>query len=47
MGHNDLGDYFYEVGDYVTAQKYFAKSREFCTTPRHVIDMCLKLVKVF
>jgi len=46
MGHNDLGDFHYERGDLNSALKCYARSRDYCTTPKHVIDMCLNIIKI-
>ena len=46
MGHNDLGDFHRERGDLQTAFKCYVRTRDYCTTPRHVIQMCLNVVRV-
>jgi COP9 signalosome complex subunit 1 len=46
MGHRELGAYYRSVGDYSTALKHFTKSREYCTTSQHVLDMCLSVLEV-
>lgn len=46
MGHRDLADFYRSVGDYSTAMKHYTKSREFCTTSQHVLDMCLSVLEV-
>jgi len=46
MGHNDLGDFHYERGDLNSALKCYARSRDYCTTPKHMIGMCLNVIKV-
>jgi COP9 signalosome complex subunit 1 len=46
MGHRDLGAYFRSVGDYSTALKHHTKSREYCTTSQHVLDMCLSVLEL-
>ncbi|KAF9006986.1 G protein pathway suppressor 1 [Cyathus striatus] len=46
MAHRDLGDFYRAVGDYGTALKHYTKSREFCTTSQHVLDMCLSVLEL-
>lgn len=46
MGNEDLGHHYYTVGDYTNAYKAYTRMREFCTTPKHLVDMSLRLVLV-
>ncbi|KIY73824.1 hypothetical protein CYLTODRAFT_416481 [Cylindrobasidium torrendii FP15055 ss-10] len=46
MAHRDLGDFYRSVGDYPTALKHYTKSREFCSTGQHVLDMCLSVLEL-
>jgi COP9 signalosome complex subunit 1 len=46
MGHQDLGDHLFACGDMINALKSYSRARDYCTTPRHVIDMCLNVIKV-
>ncbi len=46
MGYRDLGDFYRSVGDYGNALKQYTKSREYCTTSQHVLDMCLSVLEV-
>ncbi|KAF8893072.1 26S proteasome subunit RPN7-domain-containing protein [Infundibulicybe gibba] len=46
MGYRDLGDFHLAQGDYSAALKHFTKSREFCTTSQHVLDMCMSVLGV-
>jgi COP9 signalosome complex subunit 1 len=41
MGHRELGDYYWSVGDYLQSLKHYNKSREFCTTNQHVLEYSL------
>ncbi|KAK0447207.1 26S proteasome subunit RPN7-domain-containing protein [Armillaria borealis] len=41
MAHRDLGDFYRVIGEYATSLKHYTKSREYCTTSQHVLDMCL------
>jgi len=46
MGHNDLGDFHYNRGDLNAALKCYVRTRDYCTTSKHIIQMCLNVVKV-
>ncbi|KAI0357031.1 G protein pathway suppressor 1 [Trametes cingulata] len=46
MAHRDLGDFFRAVGDHNSALKHYTKSREFCTTSQHVLDMCMSVIEL-
>ncbi|KAG6331018.1 hypothetical protein ID866_8073 [Astraeus odoratus] len=46
MGHRDLGDFFRSTGDFPLALKHYTKSREFCSTSQHVLDMCLSVLEL-
>ncbi|KAJ0392982.1 hypothetical protein P43SY_007809 [Pythium insidiosum] len=46
MGYNDLGNFFYELGDLPAALKSFAQARDYCTADKHVVEMCLNVSKV-
>ncbi|RGB38091.1 COP9 signalosome complex subunit 1 [Rhizophagus diaphanus] len=46
MGHNDLGDHYYNCGNLTNALKCYSRTRDYCTTAKHVIEMCLNVIKV-
>jgi len=46
MGHNDLGDFHYDRGDLNAALKCYVRTRDYCTTSKHIISMCLNVIKV-
>ena len=46
MAHRDLGDFYRSIGDLSSALKHYTKSREYCTTSQHVLDMCMSVVEV-
>lgn len=45
-GHNDLGDFHYNRGDLNAALKCYVRTRDYCTTSKHIIQMCLNVIKV-
>ncbi|KAI0752860.1 PCI-domain-containing protein [Daedaleopsis nitida] len=45
MAHRDLGDFYRAVGEHSSALKHYTKSREFCTTSQHVLDMCMSVLE--
>jgi COP9 signalosome complex subunit 1 len=46
MGHEDLGKHYYAAGDLHNAFKSYSRMREFCTAPKHVIDMSMSIIRV-
>lgn len=46
MAHRDLGEHYRATGDFASALKHLTKSREFCSTSQHVLDMCLSVLEV-
>ncbi|KAK4702667.1 COP9 signalosome complex subunit 1, partial [Phenoliferia sp. Uapishka_3] len=46
MGHRDLARFLYRTGDFQGAIRSYTKSREFCTTNHHVLEMCLGIIEV-
>ncbi|EAU83783.2 G protein pathway suppressor 1 [Coprinopsis cinerea okayama7 len=46
MAQRDLGDFYRETGDYAASLRHYTKSREFCTTSQHVLDMCLSILEL-
>ncbi|KXZ46324.1 hypothetical protein GPECTOR_45g94 [Gonium pectorale] len=45
LGHTDLGDWAYGRGDLQTAFKCYVRSRDYCTSSRHVLAMCHNVVR--
>lgn len=45
-GHDDLGDHYLDMGDLNNAFKSYIRSRDYCTNPKHVLNMCLNAIKV-
>ncbi|KAJ3069620.1 cop9 signalosome complex subunit [Podochytrium sp. JEL0797] len=46
MGHQDLGDHFYACGDLANAFTCYSRTRDYCSTTKHVLDMCFNIIKV-
>eukprot|EP00245_Coleochaete_scutata_P005782 TRINITY_DN19649_c0_g1_i1.p1 TRINITY_DN19649_c0_g1~~TRINITY_DN19649_c0_g1_i1.p1 ORF type:complete len:435 (-),score=92.43 TRINITY_DN19649_c0_g1_i1:295-1599(-) len=46
MGYNDLGDFYYNRGDLQQAFKQYVRTRDYCTTSKHIIAMCLNVILV-
>jgi len=45
-GHDDLGDHFLDCGDLANALKCYSRARDYCTSGRHVVNMCINVIKV-
>ncbi|KAM0732032.1 COP9 signalosome complex subunit 1 [Formica fusca] len=45
-GHDDLGDHYLNCGDLVHALKCYSRARDYCTSGKHVVNMCLNVIKV-
>jgi len=46
MGHEDLGNHYYASGDLASAFKSYSRMRDFCTAPKHILDMSLQIIRV-
>lgn len=46
MGYNDLGDFHYSRGDLQQAFKCYVRTRDYCTTSKHIVAMCLNVILV-
>lgn len=46
MGNEDLARFYFECGNFPEAQKALLNMRQYCTSPKHLVDMTLNLVKV-
>lgn len=46
MAHRDLGDHFKAAGDLQEALKSYNKTRDYCSTTEHVVEMCLNVIEV-
>lgn len=45
-GHDDLGDHYLATGDLSNALKCYSRARDYCTSAKHVVNMCLNVIKV-
>jgi len=45
-GHDELGDHYLDYGDLSNALKCYSRARDYCTSSKHVIHMCLNVIKV-
>ena len=45
-GHDDLAEHYLDSGDLTNALKCFSRARDYCTSAKHVINMCLNVIKV-
>ncbi|XP_051132849.1 COP9 signalosome complex subunit 1-like [Andrographis paniculata] len=46
MGYNDFGDFHYAHGQLGDAFKNYVRTRDYCTTSKHIIHMCLNAILV-
>ncbi|KAF6154454.1 hypothetical protein GIB67_028346 [Kingdonia uniflora] len=46
MGYNDFGDFHYAHGALGDSFKNYARTRDYCTTSKHLIQMCLNAILV-
>ena len=45
-GNDDLGDHYMDVADLRNAIKAYLRSRDYCSTAKHTLAMCLNVIKV-
>ncbi|KAI3873053.1 hypothetical protein MKX03_018674 [Papaver bracteatum] len=46
MGYNDFGDFYYSHGHLGDAFKNYVRTRDYCTTSKHILQMCLNAILV-
>ncbi|KQJ97504.1 hypothetical protein BRADI_3g31500v3 [Brachypodium distachyon] len=46
MGYNDFGDFHYARGQLSEALKSYIRTRDYCTNPKHVVQMCMNVILV-
>jgi COP9 signalosome complex subunit 1 len=45
-GYNEIGDHYVDTGDLRSALKMFARARDYCTSSKHLVEMCRNVIKV-
>lgn len=46
MGYNDFGDFYYAHGALADSFKNYVRTRDYCTTSKHIIHMCMNAILV-
>jgi len=46
VAYSDIGDANYERGDLNSALKCYVRTRDYCATSKHILAMCLNVIKV-
>lgn len=46
MANRDLADHFRRCGDLTGALRCYQRTRDFCSTSEHVVEMCLSVIEV-
>ncbi|KAF5744350.1 COP9 signalosome complex subunit 1 [Tripterygium wilfordii] len=46
MGYNDFGEFYYSHGALGDAFKSFVRTRDYCTTSKHIVQMCTSAILV-
>ena len=46
LAHNDLGDYYYNIGNLKEAFTCYQKSREYGTSVKHTLALCMNSIRV-
>ena len=46
MQYVELGDHYYDRGDLKNASACYMRTRDYCSTPKHVVSMCLSVIAV-
>lgn len=46
MANRDLANHYKRRGNLIEANKFFQRSRDFCQTTEHIVDMCLNVIEV-
>ena len=46
QGYNELGQYHYSRGDLNQAMKFYVRTRDYCTSNRHMAEMCVRVIQV-
>ncbi|KAI7827572.1 26S proteasome subunit RPN7-domain-containing protein [Gamsiella multidivaricata] len=46
MGNIELGNHYYACGDLTSAHRSYSRTRDYCTTSKHIIELCMNVIKV-
>ena len=46
MDYNDLGDCYFDHGDLKSALNNYVNMQDYCSTPEHVVFMCINVIRV-
>ncbi|KAK3834408.1 MAG: COP9 signalosome complex subunit 1 [Linnemannia elongata] len=45
MGNIELGNHYYACGDLTSAHRSYSRTRDYCTTSKHIIELCMNVIK--
>lgn len=45
-GQEELADHFLDMGDLTNALKCYSRSRDYCSSTKHIVNLCLNVIKV-
>ncbi|KAF9103669.1 hypothetical protein BGX29_003086 [Mortierella sp. GBA35] len=45
MGNMELGHHYYACGDLTSAHRSYSRTRDYCTTSKHIIELCMNVIK--
>ncbi|GAM24105.1 hypothetical protein SAMD00019534_072800, partial [Acytostelium subglobosum LB1] len=45
VAHNELGDFYHNIGDFTNALKCYVRTRDYCATPKHILAMCFNIIR--
>lgn len=45
-GQEELADHFLDMGDLTNALKCYSRSRDYCSSSKHIVNLCLNVIKV-
>lgn len=47
LGHVNLGQFYYARGNLQEALKCFTRTRDYCSQPRHFVEMCQQVISLY
>lgn len=45
-GQEDLAEHYMDMGDLTNALKCHSRSRDYCASNKHMVNLCLNVIKV-